>query len=186
REGRHHSTEEHILGTAAYMAPEQAAGSAVSPASDWYSVGVMLFEALTGRLPFLGGTVKVLLDKQRFEPPAPHELVPGVPEGLSALCVDLLRRRPEDRPAGSEVLRRLGSSVPDDQDASSADVAQPQRIASPQGQAPALVGRRRHRESLDEALAAMTLGRTVVVYLYGHSGAGKSALLQSFLDERNE
>ena len=182
-DGRHHSTEEHILGTVAYMAPEQAASLPVSPATDWYSVGVMLFEALTGRLPFRGGPITVLMDKQRFEPPAPCELAPDVPEDLSALCVDLLRRQPGDRPSARDVLRRLGSSGPD-QDPSLNPA--PHLSSSGHGQGPSLVGRRRHRQALDEALTAMTGGRTVVLYLHGPSGAGKTALLKSFLDERIE
>ena len=185
-DGRHQSTEEHILGTAAYMAPEQAAGLPVSPASDWYSVGVMLFEALTGRLPFLGGPIAVLMDKQRFEPPAPCELAPGVPEDLNALCVDLLRRQPEDRPSARDVLRRLGSSGPVQEPSSNPDIRPPHLSSSGHGQGPSLVGRRRHRQALDEALTAMTGGRTVVLYLHGPSGAGKTALLRSFLDERIE
>jgi eukaryotic-like serine/threonine-protein kinase len=186
RDGRHHSTEQHVLGTAAYMAPEQAVGSPVSPATDWYSVGAMLFEALTGRLPFLGGPIEVLMDKQRFEPPAPCELVTGVPEDLNALCVDLLRRQPEDRPSAHDVLRRLGSSGPTQEPSSDPVTQAPHLSSSGHGQSPSLVGRHRHRQALDEALNAMTSGRTAVLYVHGSSGAGKTALLQSFLDERIE
>lgn len=181
--GEHHSTEDHLVGTAAYMAPEQAAGLPVSAAGDWYSVGVMLFEALTGRLPFRGSVLEILMEKQRREPPAPAELAPDVPEDLNALCVELLRRRPEDRPPVSEILRRLaGGDAPADPDSAAALAVQ--AVAEPRrGKAIRLVGRDHHQAVLREAFADLRLGRPVVVYLHGSSGAGKSALLRSFLDD---
>ena len=184
--GQHRSTEEHLVGTAGYMSPEQAASASVAAASDWYSVGVMLFEALTGRLPFQGSVLNMLMDKQRFEPAPASELTPDVPEDMNALCVDLLRRRPEDRPSGGEVLRRLrsrGTAEDKALEETGAHLSASTRAAS---QRVSLVGRQRHHDALDAALAAMCLGRTVAVYLRGPSGAGKTALLQNFLDERLE
>ncbi len=108
--GLHQSEVPYLLGTSDYMAPEQAAGRPVSPASDWYSLGSMLYQALTGQTPFQGSPGDVLRDKQRFEPRTPCELVPGVPDDLNALCVNLLRTDPQARPAGRDVLRRLGSA----------------------------------------------------------------------------
>ena len=69
--GLHQSLVPYVLGTSSYMAPEQAAGQPVSPASDWYSLGSMLYEVLTGHPPFLGRPHDVLMDKQRFEAARP-------------------------------------------------------------------------------------------------------------------
>jgi len=173
--GLHKSLLPYVLGTSSYMSPEQAAGLAVSPASDWYSLGSMLYEVLSGHTPFLGRTHDVLMDKQRFEPPAPSELTPGVPHDLSALCVDLLRRDPRARPTSRDVLRRLGSTT--------GEPRLPIPLPPSAHQLAPLVGRGRELESLEIAFADVGQGRTVALYIHGPSGVGKTALVRRFLDD---
>jgi serine/threonine protein kinase len=95
------------VGRVDYMAPEQWDGGRLSPAADWYSVGLLLFEALTGALPFSGTAQEVLLRKRTVGAPSPSLLVPGVPQDLDTLCAALLRSSPELRPDGAAVVATL-------------------------------------------------------------------------------
>ena len=97
------------MGTPAYVSPEQAAGEAPTAASDWYSVGVMLYEALAGRRPFVGSSTEVLTRKLSEDPPPPSRWARGIPPDLDDLCVDLMKQAPAGRPDGAEILRRLGA-----------------------------------------------------------------------------
>ena len=160
-----------IAGTAAYMAPEQAAAQRLSPASDWYAVGVMLFQALTDRLPFRGAWLEMLQAKQVHEAPTASDLAAGIPDDLNVLCVDLLRRDPAARPSGAEVLARLGGG-PLPADADAAAVAQ----------SPLFVGRQQHLTELMQAFQHARQGKTVLYHVQGKSGAGKSTLVQHFLE----
>jgi CheY-like chemotaxis protein len=87
-----------VVGTPAYMPPEQLLSETVDARSDLYAVGVVLFECVTGRLPFEATTPVALIAKLLSqEPVAPLEITPGLPPALSALIVKLLAKRPEDR-----------------------------------------------------------------------------------------
>jgi serine/threonine protein kinase len=163
-----------VVGTPAYMSPEQGGGAPVTEASDWYAVGIMLYQALTGHVPFSGPFLDVLIGKRSAEPPAPAEMVAGVPEDLNGLCRDLLRIEPQRRPRGPEILRRLGGAPLEAQAPDPAPA--PTRPAL-------LVGRGRHLESLQGALQATKEGRAVTVLVKGPSGMGKTALVRHFLDE---
>jgi eukaryotic-like serine/threonine-protein kinase len=105
------------LGTTAYMSPEQARGDRVGPASDLYSLGVVLYETLTSELPFRGGDPIATAMKHINEPaPHPREANPAVPRTLDTLVVKLLAKEPEDRYASAEDLaedlRRVGHGLP--------------------------------------------------------------------------
>jgi serine/threonine protein kinase/tetratricopeptide (TPR) repeat protein len=172
-QGDRQTTDGCIVGTVSYMAPEQAGGRPLSPASDWYSVGVMLYRALTGKLPFVGKSLEVLMDKQREDPAPPSTIAEGVPSDLNDLCVDLLSRRPDDRPTGTEILQRLGLST------NGTGVGGEGRSTL---QSRPFVGRESQLASLGEALALARQGKTVKAFVHGRSGAGKSALTQRFLE----
>jgi serine/threonine protein kinase len=100
---------EHVAGgTPAYVSPEESFGEPPSEAGDWYGVGVTLYEALTGRIPFTGSAIEVLLQKRECDPPPPAQLVPELPANLSAICMGLLCRDPAHRLSGHDALRSLG------------------------------------------------------------------------------
>lgn len=85
-----------VAGAAASLAPELGLAPPTE-AADAYALGVLLFEALTGKLPFDGGGMEVLVRKQSVEAPTASELAPGVPDDLDTLCAGLLRRSPRER-----------------------------------------------------------------------------------------
>jgi eukaryotic-like serine/threonine-protein kinase len=87
-----------IIGTAQYLSPEQARGDEVTAASDCYSVGIVLYEMLTGRVPFDGDRSVAVAMKQVSEPPPPpRELRPDIPPDLEAVVLKALRKRPSER-----------------------------------------------------------------------------------------
>ncbi len=157
-----------VFGTPSYMSPEQACGDAVAEASDWYSVGVVLYEALTGVRPFRGATLEQILVKQLEPPEPPDRLVPDLPKDLVQLCMDLLERRPAYRPSGAEVLQRLGTAP----------------VPAPYEPMPALQrGREWELAELLMAFKGLQEGRPHTLALHGSSGMGKSHLLRRFLRE---
>jgi tetratricopeptide (TPR) repeat protein len=163
-----------VVGTASFMAPEHSLSGARDPACDWYSVGVMLYVALVGFLPFAGPATKVLAQKISCDPIAPRERAKHIPPDLDSLCMSLLARDPGMRPTGAEILRRLGASRDSLMDLTRARA----------GAATALIGRESHLRMLGAALDATDGGGVVAVFAAGLPGVGKSALMRQFLDDR--
>jgi len=95
-----------VMGTATYFSPEQAQGLPVDPRSDLYSLGVVLYEMVTGRPPFTGDTPLAIAYKHVQDQPAPPStLISDLPPGLEAIIMKLLQKRPDDRYSSAEDLR---------------------------------------------------------------------------------
>lgn len=96
-----------VVGTPEYMAPEQARGQAVGPMTDLYAMGVVTFEMVTGRLPFIGTSpVDLLMKHVDARPPRPSEFVPELPPALDAFILQMLTKDPEARPSSADALRQ--------------------------------------------------------------------------------
>lgn len=153
-------------GTPAYIAPEQIKDEALTPASDWYSVGCMLYQALTGVAPFVGTSGKALLiEKLMDEPQRASTMASGLPTDLEELTTSLLRLAPQDRPRGADIATRFGSGA-------HAHAA----VSAP------FVGRDDQLSLLRDAFAASRRA-PVTVLVQGESGIGKTALVRQFIDD---
>lgn len=159
-----------LAGTVAYMSPEHATSQALTEASDWYALGVMLFESLSGRLPFSGSALSILADKNRLDPPPLESVVPEAPAYLAKLTNGLLRRDVTTRLTGMDALRVL-------------DDPAVQRGTAPTAPAKRLfVGREGELAVLHNAFRSMT-DAPRMVSVHGPSGIGKSALISHFLGD---
>jgi serine/threonine-protein kinase len=129
-----------VMGTPAYMAPEQARGEATDARTDLYQLGVVLFQMVSGRRPFLGPTpISVMVQHLNAPPPSLDSLCPGLPPALSALAAELLEKDPDRRPQSMREVRgrvaaiRSGAPGPavtpgrSEEDASTGSSARPRR-----------------------------------------------------------
>jgi len=189
-----------VLGTAAYMSPEQAMGEQVGPQSDLYSLGVVLFEMLTRELPYDAESPISLAMKHVNEPPrSPREANPEVPEPLDAITLKLLAKNPEDRYASATELandlERVRSGLtPTAMDAERTTAAMTTPLApppatsgertaktavrSPVAPPPRVSGRMGRRGGPSRALAALLFGLVLL--------AGVAWALTSFLSPQDD
>ncbi|MEP6860521.1 MAG: AAA family ATPase [Deltaproteobacteria bacterium] len=165
--------EKIAVGTPVYMSPEQASDQTLTEASDWYSVGAMLYEALTGLRPFEGDAEQVMTRKQTESPIDPRQLA-SIPLDLAKLCMQLLSPTPLARPSGLGILEQLGATPSQ----KTRDLVRSSTPAS-------FVGRNHELDELRRALAD-TRTRGVTMLVRGKSGIGKSTLIRKFLRDLGE
>jgi eukaryotic-like serine/threonine-protein kinase len=177
-----------IFGTAGYISPEQALGEPVGPASDLYSLGVILYEMLTGELPFAADNSIAVCMKHVNEPPGPPILLnPDITEGMNALVLMLLAKHPADR-HGSAMellsdLERVRDGLP--------PTLALQAATQPLGQAPHAALRRvdvaRRTTPRTLAVAAVAIAALLGTFLFGllqdESGEGTLPRAQGFARE---
>ena len=153
-------------GTPAYMSPEQAQGERPSPSADFYAVGVMLYEALTGRLPHPG--IDPVREKLERDPEPPSAVVAGIPVDLDRLCLALMARDPALRPEGPAILDLLCGDT--------------ERTLPPRHRTETpLLGRDEELKQLESAMRTVSRGEGQLVLVTGRAGMGKSALMRQFL-----
>jgi serine/threonine protein kinase len=161
-----------FAGTLAYMPPEILAGTGLTEAADWYSVGAMTYEALTGAVPFPGPPIESLMERGRRRPAGPRTVARDVAEDLDTLVLELLEPAAPHRAGPQRILACVGDTAP-----TRAETVPDRRAGEFE-----LVGRMAERSVLRAALTASRRGAAAVM-VEGPSGIGKTALVQHAVAE---
>ncbi len=170
-----------MVGTAAYMPPEQAMGGETSAASDLYALGCIIYEMVTGRPPFVGDDVVAVISQHVNTPPvAPTWHTPECPAALETLITRLLAKDPAQRPASAtEVVQALASVVVSP--VSAAAEAQPEDAPTAGIYNRTFVGREAELKQLQAAFDGALSGHGALVMVVGEPGIGKTTVTEQLL-----
>jgi eukaryotic-like serine/threonine-protein kinase len=171
-----------LLGTVAYMSPEQAVGRKAQPQTDLYSLGAMLYEMVTGRPPFLGDQLVGIISQHINTPPvAPSWHNPELPQALENLILQLLAKTPEERPQSAAAVQKALAAI-----ASSSSVLAP-RVAPQDAKSLArlaagiFVGRTQEITTLRARLNDVVSGQGRLVMVVGEPGSGKTRITEQLV-----
>ncbi len=182
-----------MIGTPQYMSPEQAEAGEIDHRSDIYSLGILLYEMVTGAVPFVGDSALGIALKHKTEAPAdPRELNPKASDELCGLILKCLEKDREQRFQGVEELlsefRNIQEGLP-----TSTGIRLPQQPAfmresegeaEPEG--PVFVAREEELTRLAKFTERALVGNGQVVFVKGEAGCGKTALIQEFARRAQE
>ena len=168
-----------IIGTIGYMSPEQARGEPVALEADIFALGVLLYELVAGRHPFMAASKLGTLHALMWEAPEPPSVVnPDVPRALDQLILEMLQKDPRLRPGASEVLYRLGLA----DDSAIATALSSVRVAPRGSRTPrSIVGRDLEMDALLHEYERASRGQGRVVVLSAEAGIGKTTILDAFI-----
>ncbi|HEY1238383.1 MAG TPA: AAA family ATPase, partial [Solirubrobacterales bacterium] len=162
-----------LVGTVAYLPPEQALGEAAGPRSDLYSLGALLYEMLTGQPPFPGDdAVSIISQHLHADPVPPSRHNSDVPESLDRAVMALLAKRPGDRPDNATEARELIVAALEERRDEEVEAAPSNPLESLAGGV--FVGREQELEQLRDAVDGALAGRGSLQMLVGEPGIGKT------------
>ncbi|HET7011789.1 MAG TPA: protein kinase [Anaerolineales bacterium] len=169
-----------ISGTVFYLAPEQAMGKAVDVRADLYSLGVMLYEMSTGRLPFMADDPLAVVTQHLHAPVVrPRTLRPDLPPALDRLIVSLLAKQPEDRPGDAMAVDRVLAEI--QQGAPAGEPAGGEEVRIDQLARGRLIGRRAELDRLRQLWSQALDGQGVLALISGEPGVGKTRLARELI-----
>ena len=173
-----------LLGTVAYMAPEQARGEMITQEADVFALGVLLYELVTGQHPFMAPSQLGTLHSLLWESPEPPSFVnPELPRAIDQLILEMLQKDPRLRPGASEVMYRLNLAH-DSTIAvalSAVSVSQPGRRATRE-----IVGRDAELDALQHEYERAQRGQGRLVVISAEAGMGKTTLVEAFVKQLEE